>query len=466
MSVSSRPLRPGLALAVAALAFAVSAFLLVTGIMPREAVFMTGIFVLAAGWWVTEAVPLFATSLAVLALEIVLLANPGGWHGLGFAAGEGVRYPALLAATLDPVLLLFFGGFILSRAAVKEGADRALSGLLLRPFGSRPQWLLCGVMLATAVFSMWMSNSATAAMMVALCGPMFAATPRGDPFRKALALGVPFAANLGGLGTPIGTPPNAVAMGMLDRAGLQVSFLGWMLAAGPLLVLLLGLVWWLLLRFFPAGVERLELAPAPVRLTRRSRFVMGVFAVTALLWLTDTLHGVPAPVVALIPAVAFTVTGIVGRAELDSLEWNVLLLIAGGLALGAGIQLTGLDRIVLAQVPAGLGSGPLLALLIAGGLLLGTFMSNTAVANLLLPLGFTAAQTAGTSPTGLAVSLALAASLSMALPISTPPNAIAYATGEVTARDMFRVGALLSLAGGVLVLLLGEPLLRLAGVIR
>lgn len=177
----------------------------------REAAFMAGIFVLAAMLWVTEALPLFATSLLVIGLQAVLLANPGGWPGLGFQSGRSPSYREILSTAADPVLVLFFGGFVLAQAAVKVGMDRAMSALLLRPFGGKPRWVLLGLMLITLLFGMWMSNTATATMMLAVVTPMLTALPPKEPFRKALVLCIPFSANIGGMSTPVASPPNAVA---------------------------------------------------------------------------------------------------------------------------------------------------------------------------------------------------------------------------------------------------------------
>lgn len=187
--------------------------------IPREASLMAGIFVLAALLWVTEALPLFATSLLVIGLQALLLANPGGWRGLGFETGEGPTYSEIFATAADPVLVLFFGSFVLSAAAVKEGVDRAMSALLLRPFGTAPARVLLGLMSITLLFGMWMSNTATATMMLAVIAPILAGLPAGEPFRKALILGIPFAANIGGISTPVASPPNAVAMGFLRESG-------------------------------------------------------------------------------------------------------------------------------------------------------------------------------------------------------------------------------------------------------
>ncbi len=423
---------------------------------PREAALMAGIFVLAALLWLTEAMPLFATSLLVIGLQVVLLANPGGWPGLGFASGSGPGYRQVLAAAADPVLVLFFGGFLLARAATKEGLDQAMSALLLRPFGGGPRAVLLGLILATALFSMWMSNTATTAMMMTLLTPLLAQLPPREPFRKGLVLAVPMAANIGGMGTPIASPPNAVAVGFLQKAGLEIGFLEWMLAAVPLMLLMLLFLWVLLCRFFQPATTGLRLKVSAGSLNRRGWFVVGVFTGTVLLWVTEQWHGLPAAVVALLPAVAFTATGLLQRDDLNRIEWNILILIAGGISLGAGMQTSGLDQQLVKWLPAGGTSGMwLLAALVLATIGLSTFMSNTAAANLLLPIAFTSVAAAGGEglpATQAALSIALAASLSMALPISTPPNAVAYASGEFTTGDLMRVGAIIGVAGALLII--------------
>lgn len=318
MNGSATHRSPAILSAAILAALGVSVALLALTSVPREAAFMSGIFLLAALLWVTEALPLFATSLLVIGLQIILLANPGGWPGLGFSQGESPGWRAIVGAAADPVLVLFFGGFLLARAAVKEGVDRAMSSVLLRPFGGQPRWILLGLMMVIALFSMWMSNTATTAMMMTLVVPMLAQMPPGEPFRKALVLAVPVEANIGGIGTPIASPPNAVALGFLQKAGLHIGFLDWMLVAVPLLGLLLVLSWEMLWRFHRPAAAGMRLAHPAQRLSPRGWFVVGTFVVTVLLWLTDQWHGLPAAVVALLPAVALTASGILDRARCSS----------------------------------------------------------------------------------------------------------------------------------------------------
>ncbi len=350
---------------------------------------MAGISVLAALLWVTEALPLFATSLLVIGLQMVLLANPGDWPGLGFQSGVSPSYRDILSTAADPVLVLFFGGFVLARAAVLEGVDRAISTLLMRRFGGEPRWVLLGVMLITLLFGMWMSNTATAAMMLALITPMLAALPPEEPFRKALVLAVSFTANISGMSTPIASPPNAVVIGFLEKSGHTIAFLDWMLVAAPLAVGLTLFTWLVLWRFFAPATHGLRLAYLSEKLTWRGWFVVSVFAITVLLWMTDRWHGLPPAVVALLMAVVLTTTGIINSEDLVRLEWSILILIAGGISLGTGMQLTGLDQVVAQWLPATGKSGFwLLAVLVMATLVVGTFMSNTAAAICSCPSDF------------------------------------------------------------------------------
>lgn len=455
-----RPLQSrNVVIGILALLAALLVVYLTADTLPRETALMAGIFVAAALLWATEALPLFATALLIIGLEIILLANPGNWPGLGFSEGPTPSYETFLAPIADPIIILFLGGFIIARAAVKEGVDRTLAKLVLRGFGTRPGNVMLGLMAITAVFSMWMSNTAATAMMITLVTPMIAGIDKADPLRVGLVLSVPFAANIGGMGTPISSPPNAVAVGFLNSAGYPVSFLEWMVVAVPLATGLLLLSWVVLRWMYPPERSSVTMNADASSLDARSIFVLTVMVVTIVLWCTDRWHGLPTAVVALLPVVAFTATGLLTQADFDSLEWNILILIAGGIALGTGMQSTGLDEVIVGFVPAG---GPFVILALAvTTVLVSTLMSNTAAANLLVPIGVALAMGAASTldPIHVAISIALAASVSMALPVSTPPNAIAYASGVCNTNDFVRAGSLIGLVALVLIVTLGGPII-------
>jgi sodium-dependent dicarboxylate transporter 2/3/5 len=306
-----------------------------------------------------------------------------------------------------------------------------------------------------------MSNTATTAMMITLVYPMLEQVPKGDPLRKGLLLSIPFAANIGGMGTPIASPPNAVAVSFLQQSGFEISFLKWVLIALPLMIGLLVFAWLLLYRMFKPANSGIELRPVYRKIDRRGWYVIMVMIMTVLLWLTDRLHGLSTAVVALFPAVAFTATGLLNRSDINSLEWHILILIMGGIALGTGMQLTGLDSIFVSLIPGE--GGIVLAAMVLATVVFSTFISNTAAANLLLPIGISfAIQHLGADspgPVQLAVSIALAASLAMALPVSTPPNTIAYSKGDLETRDFTRAGVIIGTVAVIFIILLGEAVI-------
>lgn len=399
------------------------------------------ILVLAAGLWVTEAVPAFAVALAVIALEIGILGRPGGV----FATGPD-DWEVFVRPWSSPLLWLFFGGLVLARAAERTGLDRWFSARVLGLFGDRPGAVLMAVMAVTFVFSMFMSNTATAAMMLSVIAPVVASLKSGDPFGKGLLLGVAFGANIGGMGTIIGTPPNAIAAGSL-AATQPIGFPLWMLLGVPVGVCLAGIVWLYLRLAFPCRSGRIALhalsdgGASAARLPQWQRLlVMGVFFATVGLWLTEALHGIPTSVVSFLPISVFAVGGVLGVQDIRSLPWDVLLLIAGGLALGVGVSETGLADWLVMRLPlSGMGAIAVTLLFAFGAAVLSNFMSNTAAANVLIPIVLAAGGAAGAATV---VPVALGASAAMCLPIATPPNALAATSGRLGPRD-FLVGGLI-----------------------
>lgn len=403
------------------------------------------IFVGAAGLWVSEAIPPFATAILVVVLDIYLLGAPGG--PLGFSkSGLETSYRIFLNPIASPVLVLFFGGFIMALAANKHGLDLRLARAFLKPFGTRPSMVLLGVIMTTALFSMFMSNTATTAMMFAIFTPLFKHFEERDAFKKALVLSIPFSANIGGMGTIIGTPPNAVAASILEKLGHPVSFLGWMLIGVPVAIVLLAVLWYILVTAFkPKKKEFAILFPDKLEMTWDLLTVMITFIVTVLMWMTSPLHKIPAAVVALIPVMIFTMFGIINRDDLKKIEWDVLILVAGGLTLGISMQQTGLSKSLVSLLPINMFAPVIiLGILMIATVMISNFMSNTSAANLLIPI---VTALAVISPVVGAVAIAFAASLAMSLPISTPPNAIAFASRAITTKEMARIGTIISIIG-------------------
>ncbi|MEW6015511.1 MAG: DASS family sodium-coupled anion symporter [Candidatus Zixiibacteriota bacterium] len=415
------------------------------------------IFVGAAGFWITEAIPPFATAIMVIVLSVYFLAAT--YHPTGVESGL-LSYQVFLNPIASPVLVLFFGGFILEAAAVKHGFDLRLTKALIKPFGTNPRMVLLGVIVTTAVFSMFMSNTAATAMMFAAFTPLFRSFEDRGQFRKALILAVPFAANIGGMGTIIGTPPNAVAASVLGELGYPISFLKWMVVGVPIMMVLIFLLWFILLKAFKPRAEKFEiLFPEPLAPTWDFLLVVITFFVTVFLWVTEALHHIPAGVVALLPVMIFTMFGIINREDLKKLEWDVLILVAGGMALGVAMKSSGLSDVLVGMISFQ-NFSPLILLLVIAlvTIIVSNFMSHTSASNLLIPivtsLTVMAPQTGGSPITQLGtLGVAFAASLAMSLPISTPPNAIAFATREITTREMAKYGTMVSLFGVLVILL-------------
>lgn len=402
------------------------------------------ILILCASLWITEAIPAFAVSLLVIGLEIAILGKPGGV----FAQGPN-EWERFIATWGSPLIWLFFGGFVLSASAEKTGLDRWMALRAMSFFGNRPAFLLLGIMLLTSTLSMFMSNTATSTLMVAVLSPLLFARPQGDPIAKSLFLGVCYAANLGGMGTLIGTPPNAIAAGALADVA-PVDFTQWMLYAIPPMAILLALAWILAVgRYLGtkgfAPLKEFSLADPPEKSVppAQQSVVIVTFFATILLWMTSSLHGIPSTVISFVPICVLTATGVLDADDIRKIPWDILLLIAGGLSLGVAVSDTGLATWLVAQFPfAGL---PPLALAIAFGyvgIVMSNLMSNTAAANILIPLVLAVV---GRSNPQLVVPVALSVSAAMCLPISTPPNAIVYGTRRLATGELMLGGLVLGL---------------------
>ena len=424
---------------------------------------MLAVFLLAIVLWVTEAIPLVATAVLVIALEVLLVSD----QALLAVPEDATPYPTFLGALANPVIILFLGGFLIADGAEKYRLDKNLAAVLIRPFTGSARRTVLGLMVITALLSMFMSNTATTATMFAVVIPILGALPEGRP-RAGLALSIPVAANVGGIGTPVGTPPNAIALGALGEAGYHVSFLDWMVMAVPLMIVILLGAWLLLaLLFIPAGLGVELDMQASWDTDRKAVTFYVIAAVTILAWMTEALHGLSANVVGFLAVVALLVTRVMGGEDLGRLSWPVLWLVAGGIALGDGVAATGLDAWILGlfdwnAMPA------LVVIVVMGALGLGlsNVISHSAASNLLIPLAMgLATGIEGLEPVTIAVVLALACSLGMSLPISTPPNAIAYATGEVYTADMAKVGIIVGVVGTALLVLLMPPLWAALGLV-
>lgn len=447
---------------------------------------MIAIFVFAALMWILEGVPAWVTSVLIIVVmlftvsdsAIATLIDPQYYSGVDVekVTIKGVDtiqmtglipYKDIIAAFADPIVMLFMGGFILALVASKSGVDVTLARYMLKPFGTNAKVVLLGFMLVTAVFSMFVSNTATAAMMLTFLAPVFRSLPEKEHGRVALALAIPIGCNIGGIATPIGTPPNGIALGALKDSGVDISFLDWVVMMTPLMLVILVIAWLLLTRMYKFNSKNIEFnIVGGAQKGWRTNAIYVIMVITIALWCGEKIFGINSYVVALFPVGAFTALGIVDSEDIKHIDWAVLWMVAGGFALGTGMKQSGLAKAMVDSIP--FDTFPVLIVLVGAGLLcwtLSTFISNSASSALLVPILITVGegmkdQLAGIGGvTTLVVSVALCASFAMALPISTPPNAIAYSTGLVNTKQMAKVGLIM----GFISMILGYGLLIILG---
>jgi sodium-dependent dicarboxylate transporter 2/3/5 len=425
---------------------AVAAVLLGWGVPARAAI----VAATCVALWLGELAPVWMPTVLLWVATPLLLA----------ATSDAFAPARVLGWSVDPVLALFLAGFALAAAASAQGADRRVAALALRLSHGRPVRLVVLVALATAVLSMWMSNVAAAALMLAALRPVVDGddSPTGA-LRRPLLLAIALAADVGGIATPVGTGSNGIAMAALE-ATHPISFVQWMVFGVPLafglLAAALAVVVW---RVPPAGVIARPTA-VPARVTAATWRLGAVFGATVLLWLTEPLHGLRAWSVALGAVAALVLARLLGWRDVRRMDWSTLLLIAGGIALGALLDASGLVREGAAHVP--LASVPpvvrLLALCLVSALL-SAVMSNTATAAFLVPLALTLDPAPST-----AIIVAVSTSLGVPFVISTPPNAMAVGTGLLRSRELLVPGLVIMLGGCVLIALTGPFVLRILGV--
>ena len=408
----------------------------------------------AIGLWLTEAIPAFAVSLSIIAFLVFALGN-----GHFNAKPENVeKYVQTFSSS---VIWLMLGGFFLAAAMTKTRLDQALFRFTLKISGRNPRNLLIGLMFTTMVASMLMSNTATTAMVIASVMPLLMSLGKDSGFAKALLLGIPIAAATGGMGTIIGTPPNAIAVGALENAGVTINFIDWMKYGVPLAFVLTAISCLVLIRIFVKDKAPISLAFLEDQKSSTSRefvvqrrIVTVVIITTVGLWLTTSLHGVSVAAVCAVPLVFLTLTRVLEGKDIQGLPWDTLLLVAGGLSLGLALEHTGLlshyaDKLINIEIP----SIVLMFIFAFLTMAVSNIMSNTAASTVMIPLGM--AILVGFE-TQVALIIALSASSAMLLPVSSPPNAMAYSTGLLEQKD-FRIG-------GVIVGLLG-PLLAILWVL-
>ena len=430
-----------------------------------------GIFVFATLMWIMEAIPAWTTSLIAVVLLLFMVSTSALKPFVeGYEAnqlGTILKYEDILHCFADPIIMLFIGGFILAIAATKYGLDATIARVLLKPFGTQSRFVMLGFIMVTGLFSMFVSNTATAAMMLAFLAPVLKALPADGKGKIGLALSIPVAANIGGMATPIGTPPNGIVLKYLEEMGMGMGFGEWIAFMGPVTIALLLISWVILLWLFPFKQKTIVLdIPDNSQKGWRTTLVYITFFATIVMWLFDKNLGLKTNAVAMFPVAVFCATGIITKRDLEQISWSVLWMVAGGFALGVALNKSGLAQHMIDAIPFGSWS-PLLVIIGSGILCyaMANFISHTATAALLVPILAVVGESMATAlgPVGgvatLLVGVAIASSVGMVLPISTPPNALAYATGLIEQKNMVKVGLIV----GAVSLLLGYGVLIVLG---
>lgn len=425
-----------------------AALLLVPDAVHARAALIAGVCLVL---WLTELVPPFVPTLLLLVGTPLLLGPIGKEYGLS----------SVLMWAASPVLALFLGGFALGAAAHRHGVDAAIARYIVARSKHRQRAMIALALGGTALMSMWMSNIAAAAMMLTALRPVIAGAPGDARFRIALLLSIAMGGNLGGIATPIGSGPNAIAIAAAADHQ-NITFISWMSFGVPLVLGMLLLAYSILLvRYRVAGAfVHEQAAQSSERPGWRSLGVIAVFALAVAAWLSEPLHGLSAPLIALgVTAVLFG-SGLLAKEDLGALDWSTLGLIAGGISLGKLIEHSGIF-VSLAEQVAWSTYHPiaLLGALVVVAALLSAVMSNTGTSAMLIPLAMSLSPTPST-----AIIVAIATSFGVAFTISTPPNAMAYSEGGLTASDFLAVGVPIMLAGCVVVTLTGAAVLNLFGI--
>ncbi|HYC85477.1 MAG TPA: DASS family sodium-coupled anion symporter [Chryseosolibacter sp.] len=462
-------------------------FVLILILVPEDLIGSNSNRVLAVAalvifWWVTEAVPMPVTALLPLLL----------FPFLGVMTAREAAGPYA-----DPIIFLFMGGFLIALALEKHRLHERIALNLISFTGTSGNQIILGFMIATAGISMWISNTATAMMMLPIAAAvvnLLKADPQQRPedlsknekqFALGLMLAVGYSATLGGLATPIGTPPNVVFKGLLNNFYQEeLDFVTWMLVGVPVMIALVLSTYLIITRIlFPNRLQHIQGSRELIRdrlrelgpLRAEEKKVLAIFFATSLMWIFQQYLNR-----AVIGREVFTDTNIAmcggllmflvpsGKgqpllqwSDTRNLAWGILILFGGGLCLAKALEGAGMIQFVGNMVAAKSAYGPwLVFLLIVSSVILSEFMSNVALVQIFVPVVFGISDALGVNPVLLAMPVTLSASIGFMFPVATPPNAIVFASGYIRIKDMMRAGLLLDLVSVIIVLLASMTLIR------
>ncbi|HLC67552.1 MAG TPA: DASS family sodium-coupled anion symporter [archaeon] len=398
---------------------------------------MFAVLVLVAALWISEAAPLHATAIlaALLMIQVV-----------------GLNAKDVFAQFFDQVIVLLLGGFVIAVAINKHGLDEYIAYKIIGKAGSSPKMIILALMGTATFISMWISNSATAAiiMPIALVVLYKNKLKFGSNFGKAAVLAVGYGATIGGMGTIIGSTPNVIAAKFLHDSGVQFGFYEWFYRGFPFMVVMMLIGWLVLITLFRPEKKEIKVIKKTGGMTREQKKVVAIFALTIALWVTESVHGIANGTVSLIPIILYYFTSILNTDDFAKVDWATLILLGGGLAVGYGIHATNLDQFfatLISGATGGQGVFSLFLLLGLFGVMLTMFISNTTAASVYLPIVVALASSFGANATNAVMIAALGVSMDFIFPVGTPPTAIAYGTKYVSTKDIALAGGIISVLG-------------------
>lgn len=407
-----------------------------------QAQIVLAILIISMVLWFSELIPLHATALLAAFLLVIF---------------TDLSPKEVYTPFFEPVIVLLLGGFVLARALQKHGLDEYIALKFLKKTGSDPMKFLLGMMAIAAFLSMWISNTASTAVLMPIGIVILARNglkPLKSNFSKALVLGIAFAATVGGIGTLIGSTPNVIAAKFLNDAGIQFGFVDWMMHGMPFVVLFVPVLWFILTKIYKPEIKRLKIINYNKKLNRKQKWVLYIFAITVIMWLTSNIHGIPSNTVSLVPIILLYFTGLLNTEDFSKINWAALILIGGGLTLGLAMHTVGLDAMFALLLQNLITNQPMLTVFMiisAFAVGLTIFASNTAAAAVMIPIMIPLTMALGLDVRTVVVLAAIGTSLDFIVPVGTPPSAIAYSSGYVRVKDMVRGGVLIALVGILLI---------------
>lgn len=419
-----------------------------TGELPADGAVVFGTFLATGTTWVTGALPAHVAGLLAATMLAVTLST----GILTMDRAPALPWGAFLGQALSPAIAMTLAGMMLAQGAARTGVDRLVAARLLGPLLGRPAALLAMVLAIGAVLSMFMSNTATAVLLLAIVLPVVRPLGPGSPTARAIVLAAALGAAIGGLATPIGTTPNVIAYGLMRDAGHGIGVVQWVKLGLPVTAIALAAAM-ILLRSLAGGFTGWSVPAARTEVPSPGLAGwawLAVFLGTVVLWSTEPWSGIPIMHSALLPILALPVLGLVRLAEFRGIDWRTLVLLFTGLVLGTAMGATGVAGWLVAwSVPANAPAVAVMGAFCAVSVVLSTFMSNTATANLLVPMALALGDPALAAPCALAT--AFGSSLAVGLPVSTPPVLLAHATGFVKPGELAMIGVVVGVVGSIAV---------------